>query len=764
MKNFTNFYQKHTALVSILIIILLTIFANSIYIFITNPDPILTRSGLPTVDTRTGAEYIGANASLSSSFIGNKNIFNSGNSIEPNDGMTKQALGKQASTQLFKGELPLWNNYQAVGSPLLGETQSAAVFPLTLLFGVSNGFLIFEMTLEALCGVGMYLFLRKFFAEKEAKLNNTIAITAGLLFATLGTYAMLPNACANPIAFLPWQMLGIALIFEVPALKFRDIFSRKNIIAMLIFAISVIFAMNSGFPEIAFIDLILVVIFALVLLAKTPKGKKNAKLASLALPTLVSILVSVPWLLEFFNSINNGFIGGHNGGFSALSLGNHAYTWLASFVPNVIGFSSANPTFGSIGGYFSVSVVVLAVFAIFDKRTKVWQKLLFGGWFIIGWARIIGLPGITEIIGHIPLVGSAAVYRYIQPSMSFAIITLAALGLNRIIHEKVSRKSVLIITSCAIVFYAIIVIGSRSVIREFISGSAFRTLWFIGFLGLSSLIAFVILLVARLDWRWKKLFFCVILVAEALITFMAWQMGAPNRSVKLDANAMQYIQENIGNSAFVSNFIIGNYGSYFDARQIDINDLPVPKLWCDYIDKTNRSVAPNSVGCLASTTQLTAKQISEDKKIGVKYLVIIKNSLPKQLTKSENLKLVYSDSSVQVYENSGYRQYLSGIGCKVSGSDFDNFVVDCNENSVLTRLELFYPGWHVKIDGKDVPIKEMDSLFQGVTISAGRHEIEFYYWPKFMNLAILFAVIGLITIMAGLGFIVIDEISRKMVK
>ena len=59
--------------------------------------------------------------------------------IDPNVGFITQAIGHQSAIDLLHGHLPWWNYYEGLGQPLVGEMQSAAFFPLTLLFALSVG-------------------------------------------------------------------------------------------------------------------------------------------------------------------------------------------------------------------------------------------------------------------------------------------------------------------------------------------------------------------------------------------------------------------------------------------------------------------------------------------------------------------------------------------------------------------------------------------------------------------------------------------------
>jgi hypothetical protein len=102
-------------------------------------------------------------------------ILNGEPSIEPNIGTTSQALGTRAALDIAKGRWPLWNHFEGLGSPLLGEMQSAALFPPTLLMLLPHGQGIEHLFLEALGGFEAFLFFRKFGLGRRAAVIGAVA-------------------------------------------------------------------------------------------------------------------------------------------------------------------------------------------------------------------------------------------------------------------------------------------------------------------------------------------------------------------------------------------------------------------------------------------------------------------------------------------------------------------------------------------------------------------------------------------------------------
>ena len=117
--------------------------------------------------------------------------------------MTSQALGTRAALDVAAGRWPLWNHYEGLGAPLLGEMQSAALFLPTWLMILPQGQTLEHILLQFLAGAGTFLFLRRF------RLGRRASLAGALAFEVNGVFAWLRNAIFNPVAFLPWVFLGL---------------------------------------------------------------------------------------------------------------------------------------------------------------------------------------------------------------------------------------------------------------------------------------------------------------------------------------------------------------------------------------------------------------------------------------------------------------------------------------------------------------------------------------------------------------------------
>ncbi len=135
--------------------------------------------------------------------------------------------------------------------------QAAAFFPLNAFNLLANGQIYFRLTLEVVTGIGTYLLLRRFTR------SNMPAVVGGIAFALNGTFSWMFHAPGNPIAFLPFLLLGVEWAREGAIDGHRK--------GWVIIALALALSLYAGFPEVAFIDGLLAILwFAVRAVGRTP--------------------------------------------------------------------------------------------------------------------------------------------------------------------------------------------------------------------------------------------------------------------------------------------------------------------------------------------------------------------------------------------------------------------------------------------------------------------------------------------------------------
>ena len=71
-----------------------------------------------------------------------------------------------------------------------------------------------------------------------------------------------------------------------------------------------------------------------------------------------------------------------------------------------------------------------------------------------------------------------------------------------------------------------------------------------------------------------------------------------------------------------------------------------------------------------------------------------------------------------------------------------------SRRSLLVLTDVHFPGWEVRVDGREQPLERVDYLLRGVALDAGRHEVEFVYRPASWDAARAISLAGLL-VLAG---------------
>ena len=213
--------------------------------------------------------------------------------LDPNIGFTSHALGTLAARSILAGDAPWWNPYEGVGAPLAGEMQSAALFPPTLLLLLPSGQVLEHVLFQVIAGLATYGLLR------QLRTGLVAAFTAAILFEFNGVYALLANAVVNPICFLPVTLVGVE----------RVRCGRVRSGGMLV-AAGVGLSIYAGFPEVAYLDGLLALIWAGCRFA-TPTRDRGLFVARLAVFGTGGVLLTAPLLAAFADYLLVADVGEH---------------------------------------------------------------------------------------------------------------------------------------------------------------------------------------------------------------------------------------------------------------------------------------------------------------------------------------------------------------------------------------------------------------------------------------------------------------------
>lgn len=550
--------------------------------------------------------------------------------IDPNAGFTSFALGARAALDLLSGHLPLWNHYEGLGTPLLGEMQSAALFPPTLLLAFPHGQALEQAFLQFVAGVGAFLFFRKF------GLGTKAALSGSLLFEVNGVFAWLRNAIYNPVAFLPWLFFAVEGI-HAAAMAERPLLRRLPLIC--VGAAMAALALYAGFPEEVYLYSLLLMGWIALRMAELSVRQTLIFVSDLLLTGLIAFALSAPLLVAFADFLGEAALGGHSGnGFYGAWLNSGAI--IQYMMPYIFGpiFASTNQTirdiWGSTGGYLGFAPVVVALAGFFAPGRRA-VKLFLVGWVFVALGVTHGLPGIYQAFMALPLVKVTVSYRYLNTSWIFCVIFLCALFIDRLpaLAQPMSRWILIGAVACGLLAVVVAGVGAWPLVLESWRESyTYHHSFIVGALLSVAILSFCIAGATCLGSTGATAtVLSGILVAEAMAWFLLPYFSYP-REASIDNDILAFLRANIGYQRILNTTeasLSPNYGSYYGIPLLNYNDLPAPKATAKYIKATldpdadeNFWVSDRPEQNAADRAAVFQERLSQYAQAGVKYVLV----------------------------------------------------------------------------------------------------------------------------------------------
>ena len=656
--------------------------------------------------------------------------------VDPNVGFTAQALGHRAALNMIHGGSPWWNPYEGVGTPLAGEMNSAALFPPSVLMGLARGTLFFHLVLELTAGISTFALLR------ILDISRVVATAGATAFALNGSFAWLFHSAGNPIALLPLTLIGVELAWG----RVSD--GRR--FGWFFIGAGLAFSVYAGFPEVAFIDGLLVALWSTVRATTLRGSDLRTFVVEVGSGIGWGIVLAAPILVAFVDYLPHANIGPHGGGLAHLSLPSSTSSTVLMpylFGP-IFGWTATNPVgsltqfWDNVGGYLTVALIFLASLGLLGRTHRRLRIALFV-WAVACVSRTFGLGAAITLLNLIPGVKLTAFYRYAPASWELAVIVLAAFGLDDLVAQRVARRVLLIVAGALLLAVCGAGIGALHLVR-YVAGAPHNHLWVFASItwGVSTVV--VLLVIGSLRSVPGRVYVLAGLVmVDSIAMFAVPEFSAPRGST-VNMRPVAFLQSHLGEQRF---FTLGpiqaNYGSYFGISEVNVNDLPMPKLYSTYIaTHLNRNVNPitftgNVVGSPSgpSNADELASNIESYRQIGVKYVVAPTNPpLPPNL--QAILFPAYKDPTVSIYELPGAESFYNAAGCTIRSSGLNDATTICGAPSLLNRLELSMPGWRAEVNGSAHKIRTSQRLTQSVAVQQGISNVRFSFRPPHIDLAL----------------------------
>jgi hypothetical protein len=645
--------------------------------------------------------------------------------IDPSNGYDSQAIGHLAALDLLHLHLPWWNPYEATGMPLLGETQAAALFPPTLLLALSNGQLDEHVLLELLAGICTYRLLRRVGVTRAA------GIAGGVAFALNGKFAWFGDATVNPLPFLPMLLLGIERAFDASRT------SRRG--GWRLIALAGALTAYAGFPEVAYADVLLVVVWAGWRCGCLPGSDRRRFVVKLGAGSVVGTLLAAPMLLAMFDYLSHADLASHVGsqlGSRHLPLSDVAQMLLPYLYGPVNGGHHAG-IWVMVGGYLSTVLVLLAALGLITPGRR-GLKLVLVAWELLVFAHMYGAPVVVrDVLGVLPEIARIQFYRYATAALELPVIVLAALGLDDLTRVCAHRRRLI---GCAVLALAAVAgagLVARPVIASFNTpvrhGETFFTAS-IAWAVLSATAVGVTALVRRTRLRAGLL--VLVVVVDAVLLFAAPEFSAP-RATRVDLSPVTYLRRHLGQSRFYTlGPIQPNYGSYFRLASLRVDDFP-PDSYVRYVH-SHLNPFENFVGYqppgVPTARQELLHHLTGYRFAGVRYVLTrARHGFP---ARDRAFRLVFHSPTTRIYRLTRAAPYFGAAGCRVTSAQVDSVRLLCRRPTTLVRRETWFAGWSAQIDGRATSIRRFHGVFQQLRVPAGADRVSFEFVPVGMDWAL----------------------------
>lgn len=338
------------------------------------------------------------------------------------------------------GEVPLWNPYQGMGTPLAANFQSAVFDPLLLPVRLHPSPLTWDISfLLAFClgAAAMYLFLRQIGLHRLPSFIGTAPfILSGFFFLY-----------SNNHFFRSYLYLPVLLLFAHRTVTSRR---RHNPIAL---GFAVAGNLLIGMPEASFFVLGTLALYSAYLLAFPPTPTERLRpTLRLAAAAILGLALAAPLLLPGFEYLPLSY-SIHEKGSRIGTLAVPAGAVLAWLTPYLLGKPAPmqGSAFGEPRNWVGMASAVSVAAALASARSIG----RYGGWFfaVLGttvMAKGYGFPPL-DWVGHLPLLEQTVIPVFALPLVAFCAATLTGIGFQTLLQGSLDlRRFGLVVAAMAL--------------------------------------------------------------------------------------------------------------------------------------------------------------------------------------------------------------------------------------------------------------------------------------------------------------------------
>ncbi|MFH1245006.1 MAG: YfhO family protein [Candidatus Omnitrophota bacterium] len=358
------------------------------------------------------------------------------------------------------GILPLWNPYQAAGTPLAAQYSSRVFFPYQILENVLpwwtwDYFILGRLIISAFF---TYLFLRLL------NISFPCAFLGGIFYSLCGSFTWFINL---------EEFTNVAMMLPVCLFSLEKfiLFKKKRHIGETALASAAM--LLAGQPEIAIYVMLFLGAYYL-----TRTAVKNYKLLlkcllQFILITVLGLGLAAFLIIPFLELIPNAYqchpAGGTMGIQDPASLIIALGILIPSFfeLPTYYRFFPHNGAWDCLGGYTGILLFFLIALAFCCNKGPLRRNFIFFSLF--GLAIIFknfGFPAILWI-GRLPLLNQSWSPRWAGPVWTFSLSLAAACGMQIILNQTKIKKKIIWATSLFLSVIAAFLVNRTTYLSQF---------------------------------------------------------------------------------------------------------------------------------------------------------------------------------------------------------------------------------------------------------------------------------------------------------
>jgi hypothetical protein len=361
-------------------------------------------------------------------------------------GWTLEPWIKVISEQyLDERKVPLWNPYNAYGTPFAAAMQPQPFFPLTAVLSLKPTAWTYNLFVIArlfLAGLLTFAFARLF-------LDFAASLFAAISFMLSGYF----------IIYLDMPHLSVEVLLPGLFLTLELLLRKNSWQAQAGVAVAVCLCVLGGMPESSFLIVAFGCLYGVFRLLQSAELRAQiiSRASRVSVAILVGFALSAFLLLPFAEFMGHAHDthqpGNLHGDISGLAFDGDWRLVISYFFPFLIGptFAAifANP-WGGMRGYWGVLPVLfstVAVLGVVRQRTPLSDPrkaltVFFFASLVLMLLKRFGNP-LVNWIGRLPIANLVVFVKYQEPLMAFCVAILAGIGFSIVVRQRAGFRYLL---------------------------------------------------------------------------------------------------------------------------------------------------------------------------------------------------------------------------------------------------------------------------------------------------------------------------------